>query len=406
MWSNFVFQLQNLITNYGINLIRAIVVFIIGYIIIKLSLKFATHAFARGRVDTRARKFLFKALKYLLFSVLIIITLWALGVIIWPFIIILLAMGAITAIATHTALSNIGSGLAIFINKTLKEGDYVTINDHSGIVKQVKLNHTTITTILGVDIKIPNKVLNSSVIINNTHEDVSRMVYTFVVTYNNDVEKVKEAIGSAIMSFEAIKLNPIPDVKLLSLSDRGLEFGVMVGVTPKDYDILYHAVQEEIFNELKKQKITLAYNLEIKTKQDKESLPYSNKSTYAKILSEQQIARRKSESIKKIDKPNVDKHAEKQLPEVAEDFVEMLNDIEIIEEDFAKKNVSLPSDEEPFTFSDFDHDIEVEDSNGIVQPYGYSPSEQDENDNNVKKSKKLGFKKKDKDKKNKVIIKK
>lgn len=85
-----------------------------------------------------------------------------------------LAGSAITAIvvgfAARATLANTLAGIVITITQPLRVGDHVTIGEHEGVVHDVTLSATALSTVHGSLIRIPNEVVAQSVIVNDTIE--------------------------------------------------------------------------------------------------------------------------------------------------------------------------------------------------------------------------------------------
>ncbi len=83
-----------------------------------------------------------------------------------------LATSAITAIvvgfAARATLANSLAGLVLTITQPLRVGDQVRIGEHEGVVEDVTLSATTLRTILGTTIRLPNELITQSVVYNDT----------------------------------------------------------------------------------------------------------------------------------------------------------------------------------------------------------------------------------------------
>ncbi|MFT4035492.1 MAG: mechanosensitive ion channel [Patulibacter sp.] len=83
-----------------------------------------------------------------------------------------LATSAITAIivgfAARATLANTLAGLVLTITQPMRVGDHVRIGDHEGVVVDVTLSATTLRTVLGTTIRLPNELVTQSVVYNDT----------------------------------------------------------------------------------------------------------------------------------------------------------------------------------------------------------------------------------------------
>jgi small-conductance mechanosensitive channel len=83
-----------------------------------------------------------------------------------------LATSAITAVvvgfAARTTLANSLAGIVLTVTQPVRVGDQVRIGEHEGVVEDVTLSATTLRTILGTTIRVPNELLAQSVVYNET----------------------------------------------------------------------------------------------------------------------------------------------------------------------------------------------------------------------------------------------
>lgn len=84
----------------------------------------------------------------------------------------LLASGAIAAaivgFAARQTLANFVAGIMLAISQPIRVGDWVQVEDHYGVVEDVRLNYTLLRTAAGQRVIVPNERLTSGVIRNDT----------------------------------------------------------------------------------------------------------------------------------------------------------------------------------------------------------------------------------------------
>lgn len=111
-------------------------------------------------------------------------------------------MVAMIGLAAQQAFSNIISGIFIVMFKPFRVGDMITVGTAGmGIVEDITLRHTMIKSFENKRIIIPNSVMSSETIINDSIEDT--MICRFVeigISYDSSV-----ALASKIMQEEALK---------------------------------------------------------------------------------------------------------------------------------------------------------------------------------------------------------
>jgi small-conductance mechanosensitive channel len=85
-------------------------------------------------------------------------------------------LALIAGLALTTPLGNLGSGVLLAFTQPVRLGDRITVEDHSGIVDEMSLSYTALTTDEGRRIFVPNTTMVSTVIVNRSVDDPRRLV--------------------------------------------------------------------------------------------------------------------------------------------------------------------------------------------------------------------------------------
>ena len=75
---------------------------------------------------------------------------------------------AVIGFAARQTLANFVAGVMLAITQPLRVGDWVTVEEHHGVVEDVRLNYTILRTGAQQRVVIPNETLASSVLVNDT----------------------------------------------------------------------------------------------------------------------------------------------------------------------------------------------------------------------------------------------
>jgi small-conductance mechanosensitive channel len=88
----------------------------------------------------------------------------------------LLAYGAIAAailgFAARQTLANLVAGVMLAVTQPIRVGDWIALDEYAGVVEDIRLNHTVLSTPGGQRIVIPNERLAGGVLRNDTLEAV------------------------------------------------------------------------------------------------------------------------------------------------------------------------------------------------------------------------------------------
>jgi len=100
-------------------------------------------------------------------------------------------LGLALAFAFQDIAANFISGIFISFRRPLQVGDLVEVNDYFGKVEVINLRDTTITTLQGQKVIIPNKDVFQNPIKNFTSSYKRRLDLAVGISYGDDLEKVK-----------------------------------------------------------------------------------------------------------------------------------------------------------------------------------------------------------------------
>jgi len=145
------------------------------------------------------------------------------------------ALGIGIGLGLQDIVKNFVAGIAIMLERSLKVGDFIELEDDLfGEVKAISMRTTLIKTNDNVDILVPNAELSNSRLINWTHnEKIRRFKIPFSVAYGSDKELVKQAALEAALAvnYTLKGRGKDPSVWFTSFGDSALNFelGVWIG---------------------------------------------------------------------------------------------------------------------------------------------------------------------------------
>jgi small conductance mechanosensitive channel len=113
-------------------------------------------------------------------------------------------VGLALGFAFQDIASNFVSGVLMAVSKPIQIGDVIESNEHFGTVIYINLRSTTIRTMQGQHIHIPNKDIYNKPIINFSEEGKRRIDLKCGISYGDDLEKVKRITTQAIQSIDYV----------------------------------------------------------------------------------------------------------------------------------------------------------------------------------------------------------
>ncbi|MFT7824906.1 MAG: mechanosensitive ion channel domain-containing protein [Sulfurimonas sp.] len=251
--------LMNLITEYGLNLLGAILLFYVGKVIAKSLSKLAKKLMTQYEVDAMLMEVVDATTYYALLIVVIIAALGQLGVETTSFMAILGAAGLAIGLALKDTLSNIGAAVLILVFRPFKIGDYINAGGAEGTVESMNLFTTTISPVDNRTIIVPNSAITSGNIINFSNKEMRRVDHTVGIGYEDDIKKAKEVLYRVISNSQYAVTDPAPLVAVKELADSSVNFTVRVWVKSADYWSAYFEIIEEIKLALDENGISIPY---------------------------------------------------------------------------------------------------------------------------------------------------
>jgi len=170
--------------------------------------------------------------------------------------------GIAIAFALQNSLGNIFGGISIILDKSIRVGDFLTLeNGTSGKVTQVGLRSTKILTRDNESLIVPNSKLSESIIHNVAMpEPKSRVIVPFSVAYGSDIEQVKKIVMNEIKKIEWFVGDLAPFVRFIEMGDSSLKFKTYFFVS--SFDVKLDATDEantRIYNALNKAGIEIPF---------------------------------------------------------------------------------------------------------------------------------------------------
>jgi small conductance mechanosensitive channel len=225
----------NLTMQWGIKIIGAIAIYIIGKWIAKIITNIVKKLLEKSKVDITLVKFLGN-LTYIGLLILVIITaLGTLGVDTTSFAAIIAGAGLAVGMALKDNISNFGAGVLILFLRPFKIGDFVEAAGTSGVVDEIGIFNTIMKTGDNRVIIIPNNNIIGNNIINYSREKIRRIDLVIGVGYEDDLKLTKSTLEEILNSNPKILKEPAPTVALAELADSSVNFNVRPWVKSDDY---------------------------------------------------------------------------------------------------------------------------------------------------------------------------
>ncbi len=220
---------------WGINIILALAIFIVGRWIAGILLNVADKMLRKAGMDEMLVNFVHSILNALLLLVIIIAALDQLGVDTTSFIALIGAAGLAVGLALQGSLQNFASGVLLIVFRPFKVGNFIEAAGVSGVVEEIGIFSTRMKTGDNREIIVPNGAIYGGTITNNSARDTRRIDMVFGIGYDDDIRKAKEIMTSILDADERILKDPQPLIAVSELADSSVNFVVRPWVNSGDY---------------------------------------------------------------------------------------------------------------------------------------------------------------------------
>jgi len=242
------------------NLISALIVIIVGYLIAVLVSRYIRKAMQRAKMAEILAIFTSRVVKILLIISVVAIGIGFLGIDVGAALIsISVVSGFVLGFAFQETLGNLAAGFMIAITKPFRVKDYVDIADQSGFINHVGTSITTLTTLDNKRVIIPNSKIWGSPIINYTALNTRMIDMRVGISYSDNMGKAIQITMNVIKAHEKVLNDPAPTVAVANLGDSSVDLLVRSWVKTQEYWTTKWALTQQIKEAFDKEGISIPF---------------------------------------------------------------------------------------------------------------------------------------------------
>lgn len=260
----FMHELGEHFIGFGLKLLAAIVIYLVGAWIIGRIKKALNKLFVKRGTEKTLASFTSSLVSISLTILLIVITIGTLGINTTSLAALLAAGGMAIGMALSGTVSNFAGGIMILAFKPFKVGDFINAQGYSGTVQSVTIVNTKILTTDNRLIIIPNGALSNGNIDNYNIMKLRRLDIEVHVEYGTDSDKCIELLTKIISEDPRILNSNEPGAKdpfiaLMSMDDSSICFITRSWVMADDYWPAKFDLNKKIYDLLPRNGILFAY---------------------------------------------------------------------------------------------------------------------------------------------------
>ncbi len=242
---------------YGFQVLSALIILAIGLFVAKKLSGFVYALLEKRHMDITLSKFIASIVKVLVIVFVIIIVIGKFGISITPLIAALSALAFGCTFALAGPLSNFGAGLSIILTRPFVVEDTITIKNYNGIVEEIKLGATYLTTEDNERIQVPNKQIVGEILVNSFANRVVES--TIGISYSDDPQKAIDIVFETLKGVENVVSEPHPQIGIHEFADSSINIGIRYWVPTRQYFQTMCKVNLEIYKNFNEAGISIPF---------------------------------------------------------------------------------------------------------------------------------------------------
>lgn len=171
-------------------------------------------------------------------------------------------VGIVAGFAFKDIASNAFAGFLLNIQHPFKENDWVKIDDTFGTILKIGWITTSIKTIAGQEVFVPNQLIYNNTFTNYSTFGKRRVIFKSGVSYGDDLELVRKAALEEVDKIEAVLKNEVIDFYFTEIGSSAYNFEVRFWIKfnhQKDYLNAMNEIILRIKKRFEQEDISLAY---------------------------------------------------------------------------------------------------------------------------------------------------
>ncbi len=239
--------LKEYVIPFGIKLVAAIVVLLLGRWVIKLIKKGMMRMMDRRNADRTLSTFLMSLVSVLLTFLLIIAIVGILGVNTSSLVALLASAGLAVGMALSGTLQNFAGGVMIMLFKPFKVGDFISAQGCEGKVSEIQIFNTHLLTTDNKEVILPNGALSTGTMTVFSKQDTRRVDWVFSISYGDEYDKAKAVLKRLCEEDERILKTPETVIEVIKLNNSSIDITVRAWVNTADYWAVFFAMNEKVY---------------------------------------------------------------------------------------------------------------------------------------------------------------
>ncbi len=229
-------QVVEIITAYGLNVVGAIAILILGWIAAGWVRNMVFKGLGKiPNMDGTLQPFLANIVRWIILAFVIVAVLNQFGVETTSIIAVMGAAGLAIGLALQGTLSNVASGVMLLLLRPFKTGDFVSAGSVSGTATEIGLFTTQFKTADGIYVVAPNSQVWGATITNYSRNATRRIDILVGIAYDDDIDVAQKTLQGLMDDNELVLKDPAPVTMVMELGDSSVNINMRCWVNNADY---------------------------------------------------------------------------------------------------------------------------------------------------------------------------
>jgi small conductance mechanosensitive channel len=160
--------------------------------------------------------------------------------------------------AVKDVAANFVAGIFLLIDQPFRLGDYIQVRDISGTVTDITLRATTVTTLDGPVIRIPNSILTVEPTTNYSTAEKRRIFFTISIAKDADIRRAISIVEKTLSKEEGLLSDPAPSVLVDTVREYAIDIQVIAYAPAATFIALASDSKRQVTNALQASDVELA----------------------------------------------------------------------------------------------------------------------------------------------------
>jgi small-conductance mechanosensitive channel len=223
----------------ALTVLTAILIIIVAKIVSVVVGRSIERVLARSEIDKGVRFAAGRITRYIIILIGIFVAIGTLGIdtsaIMGAAAVLLVGIG----FGLQKLAENFISGLLVLIERPVRKGDFIDAGGVLGVVDDIGLRATRVTSRDGVQVIVPNSHLMSNIVVNYSQPSHERRFQIDIgVAYGTDLEMASKVILDVAKAESKVLDAPAPEVRHMGFGDNAIHLVLLVWIAEAYEDLI------------------------------------------------------------------------------------------------------------------------------------------------------------------------